>query len=59
MSIYIKNKEVTQIFCNNKPIMVLYRGATVIWEAINSCFGRGYWIDTKGWVNKDGWRNIN
>ena len=59
MSIYANKKEINQIFCNNKPIMVLYRGAAVIWEAINSCFGRGYWIGTKGWVNKDRWRNIN
>ena len=59
MSIYVNKKEINQIFCNNKAIMVLYRGTVVVWEAINSCFGRGYWINTKGWVNKDGWRNIN
>ena len=59
MSIYISKKEINQIFYNNKAIMVLYRGTVIVWEAINSCFGRGYWLNSKGWVNKDSWRNLN
>ena len=35
----------------------IYRGARLVWEAINSCFGSGAWFNDKPWSNADGWKN--
>lgn len=31
--------------------------AKIVFEAISSCFGLGYWRNAKGWISKEGWRN--
>lgn len=59
MAIFFNKKEINQIFHNSKPIMIVYQNGVILWEAINSCFGKGFWINSKGWVNTDGWRNTN
>lgn len=49
-----------------RNIMYVYHavkeeGKTVgklVWQAISSCFGAGYWINQYGWKNTDGWKNI-
>ena len=35
----------------------VYKGVRLVWEAINSCFGSGAWINDKPWSNTDGWNN--
>lgn len=35
----------------------IYRGAQLVWTAIRSCFGRGYWIQEKPWLNNDTWKD--
>ena len=37
--------------------MEIYRGKFLIWEAIRSCFGSGYWIPTSLWESDSIWRN--
>lgn len=27
-------------------------------EIVNSCFGAGYWVNEKPWLNNEGWSNI-
>lgn len=29
----------------------------ILFEAIKSCFGLGFWRNEKGWINHEGWRN--
>lgn len=29
----------------------------LIWEAIRSCFGSGWWITKRPWINNNGWKN--
>ena len=61
----VKQKEITTIDGPKRieggfigvPITVVYRYGKIIWQAIASCFGRGYWINEKPWVNSDGWKN--
>lgn len=55
--LYIKGKEITQVFKGSKIITAIYKGSKLVWEAINSCFGKGYWINNKPWNNNDGWKN--
>lgn len=31
--------------------------AVLIWTAIRSCFGKGYWIDDKPWIDDDAWKD--
>lgn len=57
MAIYRNNKEITGVYLNNKAISAIYKGAVLVWEAIRSCFGKGYWISRYPWSNKDGWKN--
>lgn len=33
------------------------KGARLIWQAIRSCFGSGYWINGKPWLNEEPWKN--
>lgn len=61
----VKEKEITTIYAPKpidngfeaKSINVVYRYGKIIWQAISSCFGKGYWINDKPWVNTDGWKN--
>lgn len=57
MSIFNNNKEIISVFSKNKIIVSIYKGTRLLWEAINSCFGKGFWINVKPWNNKDGWKN--
>jgi hypothetical protein len=57
MGLYYGNKEIDSVFYGSKFIATIYKGSMVIWEAIKSCFGKGFWINSKGWNNKDGWKN--
>lgn len=50
--------ELTARYYGTKAITAVYLGATLIWEAINSCFGSGYWVRDKSWSSTDAWRNI-
>lgn len=29
----------------------------LIWEAIRSCFGSGWWINNRPWINNNAWKN--
>lgn len=57
MSIIKNNKNTSLIYYGDKAVAAVYKGAKLVWEAINSCFGKGFWINTKPWSDKDGWRN--
>ena len=50
------NKELAVRYHGGKVITAVYKGAKLIWEAINSCFGSGTWYNDKRWSNKDGWK---
>lgn len=59
-------KEITQIYYKDKvlgkiPISRVYRKIPntllLIWEAVRSCFGKGFWIDDKPWSDIDGYKD--
>ena len=45
------------IFYGNKIITKVYKGTTLVWQLIKSCFGAGYWIGHNPWKGTDSWRN--
>lgn len=38
-------------------ISAVYIGASLLWTLVRSCYGRGYWINEKPWLNGDAWKN--
>lgn len=57
--IFKNNKELSTIYLGEKPLVAIYKGARMIWQAVRSCFGRGYWIGSKPWIGTDKWKSIN
>ena len=55
--IYKGTKEISARYIGSRAIAAVYYGAKVVWEAISSCFGSGYWSNDRPWSNTDGWRN--
>ena len=55
--IHFENKEIISIFKGNKAISYVYKGSRLVWQAIRSCFGAGYWVNEKPWINEEGWKN--
>ena len=45
------------IFYGNKIITKVYKGTTLVWQLIKSCFGAGYWIRHNPWKGTDSWKN--
>lgn len=51
------NKEIIQVNRKKIDFIEIYLGKKLMWQIISSCFGKGYWINDKPWVNDDLWRN--
>ncbi len=57
LMIRINSKEIIGIFKDNTPFTAVYKGTRLVWQAISSCFGGGYWVNEKRWKNEDAWKN--
>lgn len=55
--IYKDGKEVVSIYKGSKAIAEVYKGAVLVWQAIRSCFGKGFWVNDSSWNNSDMWKN--
>lgn len=51
------NKETSAIYIGTRAIQMVYRGTRLIWQAIRSCFGKGYWEDELPWDDDDAWQD--
>lgn len=40
-----------------RAIAFIAKGARVVWQAVRSCFGAGFWRNEKPWDNNEGWKN--
>lgn len=40
----------------SKAISEVRKGARLMWQAIRSCFGAGYWRGDKPWIGTDAWK---
>lgn len=49
--------DISLIYFGNIAISAVYYGANVVWQAVRSCFGKGYWIKEKPWKKDDSWKN--
>lgn len=55
--LYKGDKEIVTIYYGRQAIAEIRKGAMLVWAAIRSCFGRGFWVNDKQYSNKDPWRN--
>ena len=55
--IFRDNKELQALYKGNKAILYVYKGARLVWQAISSCFGAGFWRNDYPWKNDDCWKN--
>ncbi len=54
---WIGKDKVGHSYVGKEAVQAIYYGATLIWQALRSCFGKGYWRNNKPWINKESWRN--
>lgn len=57
MALYKDGKQIEQIRYGSKAITAVYKGAVLVWQAVRSCFGSGFWVNKKPWINDEGWKN--
>jgi hypothetical protein len=50
-------KEIIDLRRGETIIVEMYRGKHLIYQIVRSCFGNGYWINSKPWLNGDVWKN--
>ena len=55
--LYKNSHEISGIFNGNKIIIAVFKGASLVWQSIRSCFGAGYWINRFPWIDTDTWKN--
>jgi hypothetical protein len=54
---FTNGKEIKVLRAYGKLIQGVYYGTKVVWQAIRSCFGAGYWINDKAWINEENWKD--
>lgn len=57
MALYKDGRQIEQIHYGGKVITAVHKGAILVWQAVRSCFGSGFWINKKPWINDEGWNN--
>lgn len=55
--IFKKNKELSNLYIGKQIKSSVYLGNTLRWQAIRSCFGNGFYINEKPWLNEESWKN--
>lgn len=56
--IHAGDREITAVYVGKRAVTAVYVGARLVWQAIRSCFGAGYWRGDKPWSRTDGWKRI-
>lgn len=57
MALFYNDKKIESVHLGSQAIATIYRGSKLLWEAIRSCFGKGFWNNKYSWNNDDGWKN--
>lgn len=55
--IRIDKHDVNAVRFGGKTVSAIYIGTLLVWQAIRSCFGSGYWINSSPWKHDEGWKN--
>lgn len=57
--IHYNGKEISAAYIGRRALSAIYAGSRLVWTAISSCFGSGFWRGEKPWSRQDGWRRTN
>lgn len=57
MATSYRKKEFVSITALGHVITAVYAGVRLVWQAVRSCFGAGWWNNEKPWDNTEGWKN--
>jgi hypothetical protein len=57
MALWYRDKEYAIVWFGQKAVSTIWINGYKIYEYIKSCFGKGFWINTKEWKNTDAWKN--
>lgn len=52
-----RKKELVEIIRGTLPLSEVYHGKFLVWQMARSCYGSGYWINERPWLNEDSWKN--
>ena len=55
--IYYNGKDIVSVHYGGKAISYIYRHGRLVWQAIRSCFGAGFWTNDKSWLNEEGYKD--
>jgi hypothetical protein len=55
--IQINKKDIISLYKQGKVIQATYKGGYLLWQAIRSCFGSGFWVNQKPWIDEEIWKN--
>lgn len=54
---HYKSREFSAITLGRATVTSIYKGMSLVWEAIKSCFGAGFWKNEAPWSNTEVWKN--
>lgn len=54
---FYQESDIKVLRAYGKIIQGVYYGTKVVWQAIRSCFGAGWWVSEKSWINNESWKN--
>lgn len=52
-----ENKKIVGVYWGGKTITKVFKGSSLVWQLIKSCFGAGYWVKQNPWLGSDSWKN--
>ena len=55
--IYRRGKATALVTAKGNPSQEVYHGLVLKWQNVRSCYGRGYWIQEKPWLDNDTWKD--
>ena len=50
-------RDMVRRVAGTREVRAAYRGARLVWEAVSSCFGAGFWRSDMPWKSSDPWKN--
>lgn len=54
--IRVNGRDITSIVFR-RSLTAVYKGATLVWCAVKSCFGAGVWRHNKPWLDDERWKD--
>ncbi len=49
--------EIGQLMTDGGQVEQMWLNGQLIYQGVRSCYGSGAWIDTKPWLDNDGWKD--